>query len=91
MTSTDASQSVLININTIINYKCVKQHKCPANVKTDTMKYQLFSIKNSPIRIASAHIHIPRNNPAKFHDNPMDSLGGVVDKEPLYYVYVKWF
>ena len=35
--------------------------------------------KNSQIKIASAHIHILRNNPAKFHNNPMDSLGGVAD------------
>ena len=70
-------------------------HKCPANVvKTDTTKIQLFSIRNStripqnkknpPIRIEGAHIQIPRNNPAKFHDNPMDSLGGVADKGHLY-------
>ena len=26
--------------------------------------------KNSQIKIASAHIHIPRNNPAKFQKNP---------------------
>ena len=25
--------------------------------------------------MSSAHIHIPRNNPAKFHHNRMDSLG----------------
>ena len=35
--------------------------------------------KNPPIKIDSAHIHIPRNNPAKFHNNPMDSLGRVAD------------
>ena len=40
--------------------------------------------KNSQIEIASAHIHIPRNNPAKFQNYPMDSLGGVADKGPLY-------
>ena len=33
----------------------------------------------SQIKIASAHIHILRNNPAKFHNSPMDSLGGVAD------------
>ena len=79
--------------------KCVKRYmcKCPADVvKTDTMEIQLFSIRNShniknpPIRIASAHIHTPRNNPAKFHDNPMDSLGGVVDKGPYICMCKKW-
>ena len=35
--------------------------------------------KNSQIKIASAHKHIPWNNPAKFHNNPMDSLGEVAD------------
>ena len=35
--------------------------------------------KNSQIKIANAHIHILRNNPAKFHNNPMDSLSGVAD------------
>ena len=39
--------------------------------------------KNSQIKMASAHIHIPRNNPAKFQNNPIDSLG-VADKGPLY-------
>ena len=39
--------------------------------------------KNSQIKIASAHIHIPRNNPAKSQNNPIDSLG-VADKGPLY-------
>ena len=44
--------------------------------------------KNSQIKIASAHIHIPRNNPAKFQNCLMDGLGEVVDKGPLYiYVY----
>ena len=43
--------------------------------------------KNSQSRIASAHIHIPRNNPAKFQKNPLDSLGGVADKGPLY-IYI---
>ena len=28
----------------------------------------------------STHTHIPRNNPAKFHENPMDSLGGADNK-----------
>ena len=36
-------------------------------------------LKNHLIQIASAHIHIPKNNPAKFHDNLVDSLGVVVD------------
>ena len=27
------------------------------------------------------------NNPAKFHKNPIDSLGGVADKGPYIYVY----
>ena len=40
--------------------------------------------KNSQTKIASAHIHIPRNNPAKFQNYLMDSLGGVADKGPLY-------
>ena len=40
-------------------------------------------MKDHPIEIASAHIHIPRNSPAKFHKYPMDSLGGVADKGPL--------
>ena len=35
---------------------------------------------NPQIKIASAHIHIPRNNPAKFHDNQMESLGKISDK-----------
>ena len=68
------------------------------------MKIQLFSNRNSPqilpkikkyknlkippIKIASAHIHISRNNSAKFHKYPMDSLGGVADKRPLY-MYMK--
>ena len=76
----------------------------PNVVKTDTKKIQLFSNRNSPqippkikskfflnappIKIASTHIHIPRNNPAKFHKYSMDSLGGVADKRPLHiYVY----
>ena len=40
--------------------------------------------KNSQIKIASAHIHIPRNNPAKFQNYLMDSVGGVADKGILY-------
>ena len=49
-------------------------------------------LKKSQIKIASAHIHIPRNNPAKFQNYPMDSLGGVADKGPIYYVGIsmKW-
>ena len=27
------------------------------------------------MKIASAHFHIPRKYRAKFHNNPMDSLG----------------
>ena len=48
--------------------------------------------KKSQIKIASAHKHIPRNNPAKFQNYPMDSLGGVADKGPIYYVGIskKW-
>ena len=30
---------------------------------------------NPPIKIASAHFHIPRNNPSQIHADPMDSLG----------------
>ena len=37
-------------------------------------------MKKSQIKIASAHIPTLRNNQAKFHNNPMDSLGGVADK-----------
>ena len=45
-------------------------------------------MKKSQIKIASAHIHIPRNNPAKFQNYLMDGLGGVADKGPLYiYLY----
>ena len=40
--------------------------------------------KYSQIEIASAHIHIPRNNPAKFQKNPIDSVGGVADNGSLY-------
>ena len=48
--------------------------------------------KNSQIKIASAHIHIPRNNPAKFQNYLMDGLGGVADKGPLYIcISKKWF
>ena len=36
--------------------------------------------KKSQIKIASALINIPMNNPAKFQNYPMNSLGGVVDK-----------
>ena len=35
--------------------------------------------KKSQIKIASAHIHIPKNNPAKFQNYLMDSLRGVAD------------
>ena len=34
--------------------------------------------KNYPL-IACAQIHIPRNNQARFHDNPMESLGEVIN------------
>ena len=48
--------------------------------------------KYSQIKIASAHIHIPRNNPAKFQNYLMDSLRGVADKGPLYtFISKKWF
>ena len=48
--------------------------------------------KISKIKIASAHIHIPRNNPAKFQNYLMDGLGGVADKGPLYIcISKKWF
>ena len=32
-------------------------------------------MKNSQVKIARAHIHIPRNNPVKFQNYLMDSLG----------------
>ena len=49
-------------------------------------------LKNSQIKIASAHIHIPRNNPAKFQNYLMDGLGGVADQGPLYIcISKKWF
>ena len=45
--------------------------------------------KNSQMKMASAHIHIPSNNPAKFQNYLKDGLGGVSDKGPLYiYIYV---
>ena len=48
--------------------------------------------KISQIKIASAHKPIPRNNPAKFQNYPMDSLGGVADEGPLYIcISRKWF
>ena len=48
--------------------------------------------KNSKIKIASAHIYIPRNNPAKLQNYLKDSLGGVADKGPLYIcISKKWF
>ena len=47
--------------------------------------------KKSQIKIASAHIHIPRNNSAKFQNYLMDSLRGVADKGPLYiFISMKW-
>ena len=42
--------------------------------------------KIPPIRTVNVHIHIPKNSPVKFHDNPIDSLGGVGDKGPLYMI-----
>ena len=48
--------------------------------------------KISQIKIASSHKPIPRNNLAKFTNYPMDSLGGVADKGPLYIsTSKKWF
>ena len=48
--------------------------------------------EKSQIKITSAHIHIPRNNPAKFQNYLMDGLGGVTDKGPLYIcISKKWF
>ena len=44
--------------------------------------------KNFKIKIVITHIHIPRNNPAKFQKNPINSLGRVADKGPLY-MYMK--
>ena len=42
----------------------------------------------SQTKIASAHIHIPRNNPAKFQNYLKNSSRGVADKGPLYiYLY----
>ena len=47
--------------------------------------------KNSQIKIASAHIHIPRNNPSKFQNYLMDSLRGVADKGRLdIFISKKW-
>ena len=40
--------------------------------------------QKSKIQLASAHTHIPKNNPAKFHNSSVDSLGQVADKGPLY-------
>ena len=48
-------------------------------------------MKYSQIKIASAHIHIPRKNLAKFQNYLMDSLRGVADKGPLYtFISKKW-
>ena len=47
------------------------------------------TIKNSPIKIVRAYIHILRNNPATFHNSPMERLG-VADKG-LLHVCVGWF
>ena len=52
----------------------------PPTLSKLTLKIQMFSIRNpspkttSLITVASAHIHMPRNNPAKFHDNPMNEM-----------------
>ena len=35
----------------------------------------LYKKYKKTIKIASAHIHITKNNPAKFHDNPMGIVG----------------
>ena len=64
----------------------------PKLSKLTRKKFQLFSISGNfqkkvsypPIKIASAHIHIPRNNTVKFHNSQMDSLGGVADTGSLY-------
>ena len=42
--------------------------------------------QKSKIQLASAHTHIPKNNPAKFHNSSVDSLGQVADKGPLGYI-----
>ena len=48
-------------------------------------------MKKSQIKIASAHVHIPRNNPAKFQNYLMDSLREIADKGPLYiFISKKW-
>ena len=48
-------------------------------------------MNKSQIKIASAHIHIPRNNPDKFQNYLMDSLRGFADKGPLYiFISKKW-
>ena len=39
--------------------------------------FEGVKMKKSQIKIASARIPIPRNNPAKFHNNPIDR--GVAD------------
>ena len=36
------------------------------------------------IKIYFVHIHIPRNNAVNCHNSPMDNLGEVADKAPLY-------
>ena len=47
--------------------------------------------EKSQIKIASAHIHIPRNIPAKFQNYLMDSLRGVAEKGILYiFISKKW-
>ena len=47
--------------------------------------------KKSQIKIASAHIHTQRNNPAKIQNYLMDIFRGVADKEPLYmFISKKW-
>ena len=49
------------------------------------MVWEEISPQNEKIpklKIASAHIHIPRNNPAKLQKYPMDSLGGLRIRDP---------
>ena len=57
--------------------------------KIKNLKSPPPKIKRSQIKIASAHIPIPRNNPAKLHNNQMDSLGGVADNRFRTDVYVR--
>ena len=45
----------------------------------DIFPKKTLKMKKSQIKIASAHVPIQGNNRAKFHNSPMDSLGGVAD------------